>query len=394
MPYPRTKEKGFIYILEVSLLLLGLFMLQFYFFESGKPQVSHILLFLFSISSILFHQNRTFLEHGDKVFILLSLFTLYSCLINLLVCAFTSASTSILVSNAFLLFNWGLFMGLSTHYARYQSLKPLLWGLSIPLLLALLFYFAGLGNYTFAPRYSGMFNDPNQMAFWVLCSLSSIFLLSQNKLLNTTLFIVSVILCIATMSRSALVGLLPLGLGFYLKWFSYIKRTSFKIASIVLVAMTIALITVHLFTEVQISEDSTFGLFYNRLVSTDIEGQLETRGYNILAEYGEYILFGAGQGDMARFGHDVEIHSTWLGILFYYGVVGFSLFVGIFVVLLRRAKLYEILIALGPILYGMSTYGARTPVFYIFIFALYMLYIRTRNEREQTKAYETSPRNI
>ncbi|MGP1410095.1 MAG: hypothetical protein ACTTJ0_07570 [Porphyromonas endodontalis] len=196
------------------------------------------------------------------------------------------------------------------------------------------------------------------------------------------------------MSRSALVGLLPLGLGFYLKWFSYIKRTSFKIASIVLVAMTIALIIVHLFTEVQVPEDSTFGLFYNRLVSTDIEGQAETRGYNILTEYGEYILFGAGQGDMARFGHDVEMHSTWLGILFYYGVVGFSLFVGIFVVLLRRAKLYEILIALGPILYGMSTYGARTPVFYVFIFALYVLYIRTRNEREQTKAYETSPRNI
>ena len=238
-----------------------------------------------------------------------------------------------------------------------------------------------------------MFNDPNQMAFWVLCSLSSILLLSQNRLLNTTLFIVSVILCIATMSRSALVGLLPLGLGFYLKGFSYIKRTSFKIASIVLVAMTIALITVHLFTGVQISEDSTFGFFYNRLVSTDIEGQLETRGYNILAEHDEYILFGAGQ-DMVRFGHDVEIHSTWLGILFYYGVVGFSLFVGIFVVLLRRAKLYEILIALGPILYGMSTYGARTPVFYIFIFALYILYIRTRNEREQAKAYETSPRNI
>ncbi len=285
-------------------------------------------------------------------------------------------------------------MGLSTHYARYQSLKSLLWGLSIPLLLALLFYFAGLGNYTFAPRYSGMFNDPNQMAFWVLCSLSSILLLSQNRLLNTTLFIVSVILCIATMSRSALVGLLPLGLGFYIKWFSYIKRTSFKIASIVLVAMIIALITVHLFTEVQISEDSTFGLFYNRLVSTDVEGQLETRGYNILAEYDEYILFGAGQGDMARFGHDVEIHSTWLGILFYYGVVGFSLFVGIFVVLLRRAKLYEILIALAPILYGMSTYGARTPVFYIFIFALHILYIRTRNEREQAKAYGISSRNI
>src|SRR5699024_8035594 len=75
-----------------------------------------------------------------------------------------------------------------------------------------------------------------------------------------------------------------------------------------------------------IAHSGDFHKLYLRLVNTDIAYALADRGYTQLIEYPKYLLFGAGQGLDSRFGDSAEIHSTWAGFLFYYGLIGLGLF--------------------------------------------------------------------
>ncbi|MBR4672261.1 MAG: hypothetical protein IKO78_03575 [Bacilli bacterium] len=62
--------------------------------------------------------------------------------------------------------------------------------------------------------------------------------------------------------------------------------------------------------------------------SNDGYNILQERGLDHLYIYPQYMLYGAGEGNYARFelvSHECEIHSTLPAILFYYGIVPFLL---------------------------------------------------------------------
>ena len=92
------------------------------------------------------------------------------------------------------------------------------------------------------------------------------------------------------------------------------------------------------------------------------------------------LLFGAVQGYDMRFkevsvgGVYHEIHSSFASPLFYYGVIGFGLLYAAFYLLARdRLRGWQWLVFAAPFVYELTTYGLRTPVFWIMLASLYTI---------------------
>lgn len=334
---------------------------KFYIFNSGLPQPSHFLILILLIYSFL---NKLKLIK-DISLSALSLFISYIVIINL-IWAIISGSQTYLTSTIFWIFNFLTFIAfISIEKIRFNIFQNLI---LLSFLIIFLCWSFGVGRYNFNPRYNFFFNDPNQLAFWVLCSLS-IYFLKPNKL-SLLVLLLGFLIIISSMSRSAMLGVVLIFLGYIFNFKLNIKSLLIKLLSIFLLLVSINLIIYHNQDEV--------GYLVDRFVETDVEDQADIRGYTALGKYPEYLFVGAGQGEYNRFSStNHEIHSTWAGVLFYYGYIGLLLFLFFLWTIWSRLSLYEKIIFLAPLVYGFSTYGLRTSIFWFFL-AAYVMHIKQK----------------
>lgn len=348
------------------LFLLAFFLTPFYFFSSGSLQPSHVFFLLFSFF-VLFKFSKYSLE--SSVFKLFFPFYFYVIFIN----GFYSLiyqDFSFLHYSAALTLNGLTFLSLIIFLRNSDIKEYFLSNISfyiIILLGFLLFLWAvGLGNYKFSPRYNGFFNDPNQMAFFVLCCGSIGCLFSKKLYQYILLIILSLFLVLLTQSRSGLVGSAFLTFSLFLYYFKLnFKSLFYFFTSIVVFALFIFFKIDDIFSNDYISPliDRTSGI--------DVSEQADVRGYTRILNYSEYLFFGAGQGLDYRFGAAGEIHSTWAGFLFYYGIVGLGLFLYIIFSIFFKLNLKEKCLLLAPLMYSFSTFGARTIIFWVLLAFFY-----------------------
>lgn len=359
------------YKTSLAALAVGLLFLQYYLSSSGSLQISQLFLLVFALLSCksLF-SNYSRIPSSIRIYFIL--FSAYALIVNSIQ-YFIHTEDSLLKSNLFILYNAIIFFSLATFYLgnsrQFLTLNTILWLTLISLLAAVVQYFIGLGRYDFAPRYNGFFNDPNQMAFWGLCSFGIVSLLAKDLKIVIVAFVAVFIVCMITMSRSSLLGIAPMMIGVFFKLGRSIYKSKFFIPAILMLSGIVMFFS-SAEHDVKLSENSLY--FIERIKTTDVENQKEVRGYNLLSEHPEQLIFGAGQGDMKRFNHDGEIHSTWHGILFYYGIPGLAFFLLFLYNMYRRLTFSEILISIGPLFYSFTTYGARTPLFYIFLACIFI----------------------
>jgi hypothetical protein len=256
--------------------------------------------------------------------------------------------------------------------------------LVLTLFLLVFLWNFGLGDYKFLPRYNGFFNDPNQMAHWALCTLAMIFLLNdKNNFLNYTSLILTTIIILVSLSRSGLMGL-----SFVIFALIIPSKKNIIVISFLLISLLIFLFSIN------ISENKIYESYENittRLSDSDFNEQADTRGYNRAFQYPEYLIFGSGQGEDYRFNSDVEIHSTWMGILFYYGFFTFCYFIYFLYQLLRNLKLIQIGVIMGPLIYGFSTFGLRTPIFWLM---LGVIIFKSKTAEEKSKYKFVNIKNL
>lgn len=352
------------------LLFLGILSLQFYLIESGKPQISHITLFLFSIFSIYTYYRPNFIIK-NRVYLVFFIYTLYTLIVNGYYSLF-STSNHFAFASLFNIYNFILFISLCLLFENSSSLKKTVIYPSLLALVSLVgFHAIGLGRYIFYPRYNGFFNDPNQMSFWSLCTFSIIAISTKRSSIVVATFILTLWICILSLSRSALIGISTITIGITLRISRDLIKKPLLLLLLILMISTALLYTG--FNATELTNNKYISSYIDRASKTDVDQQLEGRGYNLPGKYPEYLLFGAGQGDMIRFNSRVEIHSTWIGILFYYGIPGLCMFIYILFSIQSNLRLSEKLIFLGPLIYGISTYGARSPVFYVFLATVYFI---------------------
>ena len=345
--------KSFIFI-----FLIGVLTLQFYLYKSGTLQPSHIA-FLVSLLIIVILQGFSKSLITNKHFIRLVYFILITLFINTSF-AITHFNFDFIMASSYYIF--GIIVTYLIFFilmkSTYQNILVTL--LFITLILLLVLWYFGYGNYEFRPRYNGFFNDPNQMAHWALCTLVMIVLLNdKNKLINYISLIMTMFIILLSLSRSGLLGL------FVVSFIIFLPNKKNIIIIFTIIFSCFIILYFFKFSESLIFEN--FDSLITRFIESDFGDQADARGYNRLFQYPEYLFFGSGQAEDYRFKSDFEIHSTWMGILFYYGIFTLTYFIYILYKLFSNLNIFKIGIIMGPLIYGFSTFGLRTPIFWMLI---------------------------
>ena len=337
---------------------------QFYIFSSGLPQPSHINCFIIILFTAFGFFTKGF-DKKDRVFYkYIFLFLGYSTLVNL-IWSIIEQDPKFLLATVYWFFGVGLLVSCVKYLNSENHIKVFKVAIFIGILILSVFSAVGLGRYNFFPRYNGFFNDPNQMAFWVICLLS-VFILasskSNSKLIILFLSGLSIYIVMASLSRSALVGLFFVIIGIYLKVQGFGSSKDFKKAMLTGFLSLCFIIGVVLYSDFDFSSLD----IVERMLNTRFDEQADIRGYYRAIQFPEYLFLGAGQGLDFRFNSSHEIHSSWMALFFYYGFVGSVLFLLFLSKIFFRLDIAEKFIFLGPLFYGFSTYGLRTAVFWLF----------------------------
>lgn len=354
----NIRDKSIIY-----LILFSFFLSQFYFWSSGVPQFSHI--FIMGAILLLFSKSSKInIEYSNIIL----LFVAYAICVNF-AWYLIVLDSSYMMSTVYWIFNL-LFFLLMMNLNQVQInffYEKLLFLIPFSYIVEIIIWASNLGRYDFEPRYNGLFNDPNQMAFWVLSSCAIYLYISGNGFKKITVYFLALFLILLTMSRSASIGFLMLTLGLIFSQKGDLNKRIFVfIGTLVLFgSLSYFLYNLGVF-------DSVVLRFMEGLDQRD--SQVEGRGLFSFLDYPQYLIFGAGQGAHWLYNPTGnEIHSTWLGILFYYGIIGISLFLIFLYQIFKKLSLSNKMILLGPMLYGFTTYSARTIIFW-FLLAAFLLF--------------------
>ena len=240
----------------------------------------------------------------------------------------------------------------------------------------------------------GTFNNPNQLGFWVLLVTASWAVLKGERRLtglDLLLFGLNAYLVMKSLSKAAIsTFFLLLMLIAVFQWFE--GRWRWGLLCAAYVAATIWLLQPE-------KVDSLLSEGLVAKVTNHFDGALneadstpEGRGYDRIWLYPEYLFFGAGEGDFARFTNKsgdkgVEMHSTWGTILFSYGIVGLTFFMMTLFVIFRHAPVSHWMYFFPVALYGVTHQGLRFSMGWVFFGLVFgMTYEATKNRTRRASA--------
>ena len=199
--------------------------------------------------------------------------------------------------------------------------------LIITLVIQLILFFNTGLNYD-SGRCMIMFKNPNQLGFWGLIVLLILVLINNNIFLKRPFLLYGAMLLssffiIVSISQAAIITLILL-----LLLLLFRKRPVILISSIVFISfLTFYYLNTSKFEENPYT-NAIFTRFENDLFNEDdTDNNLEGRSYNRISQNSVYLIFGAGESGLNRFGYNTnEIHSTFGSLLFSYGLLGFLIF--------------------------------------------------------------------
>lgn len=369
----------------VILFGFGILLSQFYIFPSGLPQPAHFLIATSFVYTLVTKKRVLTFKKSEWQVKVIYLFILYSLLVNLTFASINSDFEFIL-SSAYIAFGVAVFLQIkkiivdisenSLSISRFAFI-----GLMVLFVLAVL----GLGDYKFFPRYNAFFNDPNQMAFWTLC-IAAVLLVSKElpRYFKALVFVAALFIILKSASRSGLVGFAFLFFGYLTGQFIE-NRDKFGVKTIAIGICSLIFSLTTAYYIFLINAD-VFEFLMSRMDIVNVSDQADIRGYTRILEFPEYLLFGAGQGNDERFNPEgTEIHSTPAGILFYYGLIGLSIFTIFLYSILKKLKIHEKIIFLAPLMYSFSTLGFRTPIFWFYLGIFYVLALNNTSLRRMQR---------
>lgn len=349
-----------------TFLFLGIFTTPFYIFSSGSLQPSHFFLLLF-VFFFLIYKKGFYVE--KKLFLMTMPFFAYVLIVNLVYSLYYQ-DTSFFSYPLNLTFDLLIMFSLVAFLkeANINIIEKVPYFVFTILIMLFSLWFWGLGEYKYYPRYNGYFNDPNQMAFFVLCVTTIACLYIKNIYLFSLTLFFALALILFTQSRSAILGVFMLVSSLLFLYWRGNKNSVLVFMSLVLVVSLVLMISSEYLLQISYVQSVV-----ERFSEADIGEQSDVRGYTRILNFKEYLLFGAGQGLDMRFNSPVEIHSTWAGIFFYYGIIGISLFLYFLINIFKNLNIYQKILFLVPLMYSFSTFGARTVIFWILLACFYQM---------------------
>ena len=352
------------------LLYLGFALSPVYLFKRGLPQIADFI--LLALVGFLLLDRIQYKSSGNREslpIIWLGL-CVWICFVNLVLSLYYQSYKFLFVS-PYYIYNTAIGAALYYYLQRYPgSLIDVYRAICCGLIISGVGVIFGFGSGT---RATGFFNNPNQLGYFSLLGLGSLVVFSQMNIRSGTLGLVAtlsgIIGILAAASLAALAGALMIAFayaGSILKFKSLLRSL---IGVLLIGVVYVASQETSLVKTIEGTLTVRAERFENK-----VESVYEERAYERITHFPQFIIFGAGEAYRERFyPYDVnEIHSSFGTLLFSYGLMGISLFLGLLVVISYRAGLVCAIVLSGIAAYSFTHMGLRTTSFWILL--VLMLY--------------------
>ena len=366
--------------------LIGLFIKQFYLRASGSVQISDAVIML-SVG-VLFFSGRMRLH---KIDLSLIIFVAFTFLINGIYSAYYGQN--LLINSIYLLYNLLTVIAFRIYIKKESFVNALSVTMKVNLLTQLAFYILGVGRYYWgAYRYQGTFNDPNQFGFFVLCCFFMLYLCSyiQKKRLHIVWYLIVSFLIIVSASKGMVLSLLVFfffavfqpAIASKSRWTIVLYTLFFLLGALIILFGDYLFGDIELFSVLRNLGGDSFDFLLKRFeqrtsgtgtIFDSIQNFLRDRRMLRVIMAPQYLIYGAGEGYYLRFiqygDQGMEIHGTMVSLLYYYGIVPYSFFIGWLRNNLRGISQQTRGVYIAMILEAFTLANHRQPLFWT-IFAL------------------------
>ena len=358
------------------LFLIGLFFKQFYILPSGSFQVGDLFIGISFVFFIVFDcKCKLIVLKTEKLFLVFFYFVkiinfIYSVLLR---------DSSFNRSSLYYLYNV-LVVIMFSFYLNQKSnndwfYMALIRVIQFSFIVQGIILILGLGKwYGGGTRYLGTFNDPNQYGVFILMNIFLVYLLG--KIVNKKMF-VWIMIGSALIIPSASTGML-IGLGtfviLYIIGRLVCEKNRVRLLiwiGIVMLMIVIALLMMNGYVHFPktIVKSEMLDRFQIKFMSmrTSKSSIITDRGWERIFEFPEYLLFGAGEGGHARFGTILEIHSSILAPLFYYGIIPWIILICWYISKIKGMNVELLCVYIALALESLLLVNTRQPLFWILI---------------------------
>lgn len=361
--------------------LAGLFAKQFYTMSSGSLQIGDMLFAASFVMMAISGYNLVSVENKN-----LLVFVVLTGLINGIFGVLYS-DFSIMLSTVYFVFNLLVVLVFDNLICSEKFTYFLEQVLKLCLLSQLVIYLSGRGTYYYDVRYMGTFNDPNQYGFFILATFFMLSLMLKMRKKGIYLW---VIITFFLIMPSASTGM-ALGLVVFLVMFVIFQENSSSGEMMVqlLLICTLSLF-LYLFAKGVIHLPSSMenSFMAERLLGKLNEVQNSSgsvahdRNWDKVFNNLGYIFIGCGEGVFWRFGNNNEVHSTVLGLIWYYGIIPCG-----FLVTWIRSKLIGIsksvwCVYVALFIEAITLVNHRQPMFWMLITSGGMYFLKSRRYQE------------
>lgn len=366
--------------LFVSLISgLGFFAKQFYVSASGSLQSGDILLMIAAIFAAVFFGIK--LQKKDAP---LLIFIIMTIVINIIYYLLTS-DYRFFLSILFMIFNCiAVLLLFRTMLYSDSFLKTIKIVCKLVLLSQLVFLVTGIGKWAFlGSRYIGTFNDPNQYGFYVLSCFFCIYVISaiNKEKMNLFWLILVAILILPSASTGMIATYLIFNIGFIVRLNSLDNKNINKKQTWAIIIFSLFVLLVFiLYNQILavLAQINIFGVgrIVARLTSSSTVHGLgveffEDRGLTRIFEMPYYFLFGSGEGGWLRFksinNEGYEIHSTVIGLAFYYGIIPFCFLVKWVYSNMSKMVTSVMFVYIALFLEALTLINHRQPIFWLLL---------------------------
>lgn len=249
--------------------------------------------------------------------------------------------------------------------------------LKFNLILQLAIDLSGIGRWYSGIRYMGTYNDPNQFAFAILSTYCLIYCLNrkQHSGYQWVFFFITLYLIFESSSVGLFFGVAII---FVFEQFFRLAKIQNNVKKVwytaYLVLISVALVYVGSYfllviTGVVKTNINVLQRIAEKFASGDVIGYfIKDRALEPFFNEPHRILYGGGEGYSIRFnasGH--ELHSTWLSILYYYGIAPFCLLIIWIKRNLNKVDWYILPVYLCIFAEAFTLINHRQPAFWVLI---------------------------
>lgn len=383
LPIKQERAKDKLTIAHVLFLLFWITK-PFYLKASGTMQISDGIFVLSFFAWIIQNKWRVIIDKKDFYFI-----GFVGCVFIINgVYYLLHQQRGFLMSSAYYLYNLMVILVVRDFKSNRTFLKALLIASCINLLVQLIVLVLGKGSYVLAKlRFMGTFNDPNQFSFSMFTAFLIIYTLatylkdredSNGQTIMFLSFILSFFFIFQGSSTGMLLGIVSFTLlaALVFIWGSNTPgRVVIRFIALIFIMLIILSLVIPGGLSPDISELESDNFLMKRLEAklSDIESgglgaAAGNRGIDKVFNNLKNIFFGAGEGYFERYPESpFEIHSTFISILFSYGILPFLILIKWIWDNVKNTNKALIPVFIALLIESFTLAHQRQPVFWILI---------------------------